>query len=118
MRTRASTAALITPVFAIDGEPQLQAIEYPPGRVGRFPALDVGNPVARRDAAAQDLVAQGFGTLGRAATQRVRAHVSASAGEARPRTAAQVGRDAGGSANAGEPPPPRDGLAMEAVTTL
>jgi len=55
--------------------------EYPPGRVGRFPALDVGNPVARRDVAAQDLVAQGFGTLGKAANQRVRAHGTYATGD-------------------------------------
>jgi len=39
-----------------------------------FPAEEVGNPVARRRRAAQDLVASGFGTLAKAPTQSVRAH--------------------------------------------
>lgn len=45
-----------------------------------FPARRVGNPIARRSLAAQDLVAQGFGTLGKAPTQRVRAHGAYSPG--------------------------------------
>lgn len=38
-----------------------------------FPADELGNPVAQRGRAAQDLVARGFGTLAKAPTQSVRA---------------------------------------------
>jgi len=51
----------------------------PPGG-GYAPAEELGNPVALRRAA-QDLVAEGFGTLEKAATQRVRAHGRYSRGD-------------------------------------
>lgn len=39
-----------------------------------LPARELGNPIAQRSRAAQDLVARGFGTLAKAPTQSVRAH--------------------------------------------
>lgn len=46
-----------------------------------FPAREAGNPVAQPGATAQDLIAQGFGTLGPAPAQRVRAQGRYSAGD-------------------------------------
>jgi len=48
--------------------------EYPLRGELAYPALDVGNPVARTHRAAQDLVAQGFGTLAPSSVQTVAAH--------------------------------------------
>lgn len=48
--------------------------EYPLRTKLAYPALDVGNPVARTHQAAQDLVAEGFGTLSPASVQAVKAH--------------------------------------------
>lgn len=48
--------------------------EYPLRGKLAYPALDAGNPVARTRRAAQDLVAQGFGTLAPSSVQTVHAH--------------------------------------------